>query len=125
LEKPFNFNSNLIHFVSQIPYEWIFPKVYAVIHHGGSGTTHLALKYGCATMIVPHIIDQFVWNKMIAELGTGPEGISIGKLNQTHFEQKIVDLLENESCKVTAQRIAKKILSENHLENELYRTIIQ
>ncbi len=51
LIKPEGFDVEFIHFVSQVPYEWIFPKVYGVIHHGGSGTTqHLALKFGCASI---------------------------------------------------------------------------
>ena len=57
-----------------------FPKIYAVIHHGGSGTTHQGLKYGCATMIIPHIIDQFVWNKIIYNIGAGPKGIKVDKI---------------------------------------------
>ncbi|MCK4344867.1 MAG: glycosyltransferase family 1 protein, partial [Bacteroidales bacterium] len=52
LTKLDKFDAELIHFVSRIPYDWIFPKIYGVIHHGGSGTTHMALKYGCATMII-------------------------------------------------------------------------
>jgi len=67
LVEPATYDKNLIYFVSNIPYDWIFPKVFAVVHHGGSGTTHLALKYGCASMIIPHIIDQFVWNRIIHE----------------------------------------------------------
>jgi len=71
LVEPNSYDKNLIHFVSRIPYDWIFPKLYGVIHHGGSGTTHMALKYGCATMIIPHIIDQFIWNKIIYQKGFG------------------------------------------------------
>jgi len=77
LVEPANYNRNLVHFVSSIPYDWIFPKMYAVIHHGGSGTTHMALKNGCATMIIPHIIDQFIWNNIVFEKGVGPRGIKI------------------------------------------------
>lgn len=65
LTKPEKFDSELIYFVSQVPYDWFFPKMYAIIHHGGSGTTHLAIKYGCATMAIPHFIDQFVWDTII------------------------------------------------------------
>ena len=86
LVKPDKFNSELIHFVSQIPYDWIFPKVYGVIIHGGSGTTHLALKYGCATMIIPHIIDQFVWDKIIFRMGAGPKGVRINKITAKTLE---------------------------------------
>jgi sterol 3beta-glucosyltransferase len=40
LIEPRKYNSDLIHFVSGIPYDWILPQMYALIHHGGSGTTH-------------------------------------------------------------------------------------
>jgi len=52
-------NFGPIHLVIQFPYDWIFPKVYGVVHLGGSGTTHLALKYGCATMknLKPRILE--------------------------------------------------------------------
>jgi len=73
IKIPEKYNTDLFHFVDQIPYDYIFPKVYAVIHHGGSGTTHMALKYACASMIIPHIIDQFVWNNIISEKGLGPK----------------------------------------------------
>jgi len=86
--KPKNFVSEQIHFISQIPYEWIFPKVYGVIHHGGSGTTHLGLKYGCVTMVIPYIIDQFVWNEIIDKIGAGPKGIKIGKITEKILSRK-------------------------------------
>lgn len=28
-------------------------------------------------MIIPHIIDQFVWDKIVNDLGAGPGGIKI------------------------------------------------
>ena len=74
LIKPSKYNKKLFHFVKQVPYDWIFPKIYAVIHHGGSGTTHTAIKHGCATMIIPHIIDQYAWNDLVSDLGIGPVG---------------------------------------------------
>ncbi len=80
LKEPEDFDRDLFHFVGQVPYDWAFPRMYAVVHHGGSGTTHMALMHGCASMTVPHIIDQFVWDKLVAERGAGPRGIRIGKL---------------------------------------------
>jgi hypothetical protein len=118
------YDRDLIHFVHRIPYEWIFPKVYGVIHHGGSGTTHLGLKYGCPTLIIPHIIDQFVWNKIVAEKGAGPRGIRIDKINQKNLEPRILALLDYHSYKKKAESIASRIEREDHQE-ELYRTIIE
>jgi UDP:flavonoid glycosyltransferase YjiC (YdhE family) len=124
LVKPDKFDSELIHFVSQIPYDWIFPKIYGVIHHGGSGTTHLALKYGCATMIIPHIIDQFVWNKIIYNMGAGPKGIRINKITTKNLEPKILELVNNTSFKKKAEKVASQMGKEDFRE-ELYNSIVE
>lgn len=123
LKVPKNYNRNLFHFVSSIPYDWIFLKVYAVIHHGGSGTTHTALKNGCASMIIPHIIDQFVWNKIIFQKKIGPLGIKIGKINQDNLEPKILDLVNNNAYKRNAELIKIEMEKEDFVE-ELYEAIL-
>ena len=124
LIKPDNFDSELIHFVSQIPYDWIFPKIYGVIHHGGSGTTHLALKNGCATMIIPHIIDQFVWNKIIYNMGAGPKGIKLGNITMKNLESKFFELVNNNSFKEKAEQVANQMGKEN-FRKEIYKSIIE
>lgn len=121
--QPKNYNSQLIHFVESIPYDWIFPKTYSVIHHGGSGTTHMALKYGCATMIIPHIIDQFVWNKIVHKKGVGPLGLDIGKITINNLEPKVIDLMENDCYKQKAQELSKEIKNEN-FRNEICNFIM-
>ena len=122
LIKP-NKHPDHIHFVQNIPYDWIFSKVYAVVHHGGSGTTHTALKFGCASLVIPHFIDQFFWNKIVAKLGVGPKGISIKKLNEKDFEFKLLDLLENEGYKKKAILIASKMQNESNTD-KLYEMIM-
>ena len=124
LIKPEKFNSELIYFVSQVPYDWIFPKMYAVIHHGGAGTTHLAIKYGCATMIIPHIIDQFIWDKIISNLGVGPKGIKISRITNKNLEPKILRLLNNRSFKEKSAKIGNQMKKEVFID-ELYKTIIE
>ena len=124
LVEPKFYNRNLIYFVSQIPYAWIFPKVYGVIHHGGSGTTHMALKYGCSTMIIPHIIDQFVWNKIISSMGIGPKGVKIGKITTKNLEPKILELVNNNSFKKKAEQIGSQMRKENFRE-EIYKAIVE
>jgi len=108
-----------IHFVNQIPYDWIMPKMYAVVHHGGSGTTHSALKYGCASLIVPHFIDQFFWNESICKLNLGPKGVSIKKINTQKFEDKLLDLLNKEEYKQNAEAVGEQMQSENDINQML------
>jgi len=124
LVKSDKFNSELIYFVSQVPYDWVFPKMYAVIHHGGAGTTHLAIKYGCASMIIPHFIDQFVWDKIISELGVGPKGIKISRITNKNLEPKVLELLNNRSFKEKSVKIGNQMKKED-FKDELYKTIIE
>lgn len=115
LEKTDHPPQNVL-FVENIPYDWIFPKMYAIVHHGGSGTTHTALKYGCPSLIIPHIIDQFYWNRTIADLQLGPLGFPIKKLHESAFEQKLLDLIHNPIYKTNAEAISQKMAHESDPE---------
>jgi UDP:flavonoid glycosyltransferase YjiC (YdhE family) len=105
------------HFVQSIPYEWIFKRVYAVIHHGGSGTTHTTIKYGCVSLILPHIIDQFGWNHLVKKLGVGPEGISINKLTAVNVKGLIRSLYYEEGYKTKAEELAAAMRTEKMEDN--------
>ncbi len=87
--------------------------MYGVIYHGGSGTTHLALKCGCATLIIPHIIDQFVWDGIVSDLGAGPKRIKIGDLSVNPLEPKILDLVKNPAYKKKAEQVASQMAQED------------
>ncbi|MEL6535199.1 MAG: nucleotide disphospho-sugar-binding domain-containing protein [Bacteroidota bacterium] len=122
LRPPAGFQSQLVHFVRRIPYDWVFPQMHAVIHHGGSGTTHMAVKCGCASMAIPHILDQFAWNDIQATLGVGPKGIKINKLSLRTLEPRLLDLWNNPAYKQRAEQAAKQMAQEDFTA-ELLRVI--
>ena len=109
---PEEYDQNQFYFVSQIPYEWVLPKMYAVIHHGGSGTSHLAVKYGCASMIIPHIMDQFIWNDIYTKVGVGPKGIAIDKITQRNLKPKIETLFTNSKFKIKSEQLSAEMNAE-------------
>ena len=123
LVEPKMYNRDLIKFVSRIPYDWIFPQMFGVIHHGGSGTTHLALKHGCASLVIPHIMDQFVWKDRVHALGAGPDGTAMRTLSRSKMEPKILDLLSNQKYRIRAKEIGARMRSEDYRE-QLYRFIV-
>lgn len=124
LTKPEEFDTELIYFVSQVPYDWFFPKMYAIIHHGGSGTTHLAIKYGCATMAIPHFIDQFVWDTVISDLGVGPKGIKVSRMTVKNLEPKVLKLYRNKGFKEKSEKIGHQLKKEA-LKDELFSAVIE
>lgn len=124
LIKPTHYDREEFLFIDEIPYDWIFPRVYGVIHHGGAGTTHQAIKNGCPSMLIPHVIDQYIWNDIISDLGAGPKGIQIEKIMQTNLEDKILDLMNNPSYVKVAEHTAAQMKRED-FKDEILRTIIE
>ncbi len=118
LIEPPKYNQELVFFVKEIPYERIFDKIYAVIHHGGSGTTHLGLKYGCPTLIIPHITDQFEWDRAISEKGLGPKGVNIEKITAQRLEPKVIDLFDNQSY-IKKAGLIKELISKEDFTDDL------
>ena len=119
---PEEYDTELFHFVNHIPYEWVLPKMYAVVHHGGSGTSHLAIKYGCSSMIIPHILDQFIWNDLYTKIGVGPEGIGITKITEGNIAPRVKALFKDSKFKEKAQELALQMQADN-FSSELIDTI--
>jgi UDP:flavonoid glycosyltransferase YjiC (YdhE family) len=63
------------------PHTWLLDQAMALMHHGGFGTTSAGLRAGIPSLVIPHIIDQFIWGQRIHELGAGPKAIPRNKLN--------------------------------------------
>ncbi|KAG6406814.1 hypothetical protein SASPL_134425 [Salvia splendens] len=70
------FDGRLFCFTGEIPYNLLFPKCAAVIHHGGSGTTSAALHAGVSQVICLFILDQFYWAERMFWLGVASEPLN-------------------------------------------------
>ncbi|MEU5152958.1 glycosyltransferase [Glycomyces sp. NPDC021274] len=57
--------------VDDVNQQALFPRVSAVVHHGGAGTTATAAIAGTPQVVVPQIVDQPYWARRVAELGIG------------------------------------------------------
>jgi sterol 3beta-glucosyltransferase len=80
--------------VQDIPYDWLFSRVSAVVHHGGSGTTHSALRFDHRQLIIPHIADQFLWMRLVHKAGMGPMGFPIKKFSRETLKTRLKSLLK-------------------------------
>ncbi|MGZ6017975.1 MAG: glycosyltransferase, partial [Phenylobacterium sp.] len=49
----------------------LFPRVGAVVHHAGAGTTTAAALAGAPQIAVPMFGDQFYWARRVERLGIG------------------------------------------------------
>lgn len=66
--------------VDDVPHEWLFPQVAAVVHHAGAGTTAAGLRAGVPAVPVPFFADQPFWARRLHDLGVAPAVISAKRL---------------------------------------------
>jgi sterol 3beta-glucosyltransferase len=70
-----------VYAIESAPHDWLFPRMAALVHHGGAGTTAEGLRAGKPTVICPTTLnDQAFWGRRVGALGAGPEPIPQRKL---------------------------------------------
>ncbi|XP_057978225.1 sterol 3-beta-glucosyltransferase UGT80B1 isoform X2 [Malania oleifera] len=84
------FGGRLFSFSGTIPYNWLFPRCLAAIHHGGSGSTAAALHAGIPQIICPFMLDQFYWAERMFWLGVAPEPLKRDHLLPDKMDEKSI-----------------------------------
>ncbi len=70
---PSDMGSDIIS-IGDVSHAKLFPRVAAIVHHGGAGTTQTAARAGRAQVIIPHNYDQFYWASRVQQIGVGVSG---------------------------------------------------
>jgi sterol 3beta-glucosyltransferase len=99
--------------IEAAPHEWLFPRMAAVVHHGGAGTTAEGLRAGRPTVICPTTMnDQLFWGRRVSELGVGPEPIPQKKLMAETLLPAIRTATGDERVAERAAVLGEKIRTE-------------
>lgn len=106
-------------YVDDVPFELLFPKMAAIIHHGGSGTMASAAKAGIPQVAFPYMFDQFENRKTIVKLGLGPQSCDFKKISVSALTAAINDCVNNKKYKENALEIAKKLTDSKGLEKTI------
>jgi UDP:flavonoid glycosyltransferase YjiC (YdhE family) len=98
--------------VDFVPHSWLFPRVSAVVHHGGAGVTGAALRAGLPSVVVPVFADQPFWAQRVFELGAGPRPIPARRLTADALASAI-QLTDRNEMRSRAQALGRQIRAEN------------
>jgi sterol 3beta-glucosyltransferase len=99
--------------VGEVSHDWLFPQLAAVVHHGGSGTTHRAVLAGVPSMAVPVGYDQPYWGRRLAELGVGVPPIPYRKLTPARLASAIRHLTQDPEIAARAKQLGAVLSAEN------------
>ncbi|PVH81553.1 glycosyltransferase family 1 protein, partial [Cadophora sp. DSE1049] len=97
--------------LGNVPHDWLFQRVSAVVHHGGAGTTAAGIATGKPTVVVPFFGDQPFWGAMVARAGAGPVPIPYKQLTADKLAAALTEALKPETLE-RAKELGSKIKEE-------------
>lgn len=106
------FTGDNVHVVDAVPHSWLFPRVAAVVHHGGSGTTHEGLRWGRPSVVCPLSLDQPSFGARVQALGAGPAPIRQKRLTADGLARALDAALAPET-RACAEEIGARLRHED------------
>jgi rhamnosyltransferase subunit B len=108
-QVPAHLPDGIVHY-SFVPYHLLLPKLAAIVHHGGIGTTSLALHAGIPQLVRPVAYDQFDnANRVVNLLGVGKQLLPMSYTPTVVayvLKKLITDVKVREHCRVYAKNLS-------------------
>ncbi|MFF6782561.1 nucleotide disphospho-sugar-binding domain-containing protein [Streptomyces sp. NPDC012510] len=102
--------------IEQAPHDWLFPRMAAIVHHGGPGTVGAALAAGRPQVLCPHMGDQTHWSARVRALGVAPAPLTVRTLTAPRLAEAISASTTDARLRCRATGIAPLIQAENGVD---------
>lgn len=102
--------------LKSVSHSKLFPLVKVILHHGGIGTTHAALRAGTPSIIVPFIVDQPWWAHKLNKQNLGPKSLPRRRVKSKVVAQRITEALR---YKENVVDISHKMKEDEGIEETL------
>jgi vancomycin aglycone glucosyltransferase len=103
-------------YVDEMPFELLFPRLGAVIYHGGTGTMAAIARAGIPQAAFPFMGDQFENRRQIVKLGLGPDTCDFKKMTAASVSSAILECVTNDTYKKNALEISQRLKNVNGIE---------
>jgi len=99
--------------IGEAPHDWLFPRMAAVVHHAGAGTTAAGLRAGVPAVPVPVLADQPFWAGRLHRLGAAAAPIPLSRLTAGNLAAALKDVTTNPHRAARAQALSARLRSED------------
>jgi UDP:flavonoid glycosyltransferase YjiC (YdhE family) len=99
--------------IGEAPHEWLFPRMAAVVHHAGAGTTAAGLRAGVPALAVPVLADQPFWARRLHRLGAAPPPIPMSRLTADSLTSALRAVTSDPHYAARAQALSARIRAED------------
>lgn len=99
--------------IGDIPHDWLFERVAAVVHHCGAGTAAGGLRAGVPSVGVPVAGDQPFWARRLLELGVSAATIPHRRLTSDRLGAALRAALSDGVIRSNAKAVAARLADED------------
>jgi sterol 3beta-glucosyltransferase len=99
--------------IGEAPHDWLFPRMAAVVHHAGAGTSAAGLRAGVPAVPVPVLADQPFWADRLHRLGAATRPIPLPQLTADRLAAALREVTTNPHLAARAQALSSRLAAEN------------
>ena len=99
--------------IGDTPHDWLFPRVAAVAHHCGAGTTAAGLRAGIPTIALPAYGDGPFWAARLTALDVAAATINRHHLTADRLATAMRTAVNEPQLRETARRLSADIAAED------------
>ncbi|MFD9593689.1 glycosyltransferase [Kitasatospora sp. NPDC059973] len=99
--------------IDDTPHDWLFPRMAAIVHHAGAGTTAATLRAGTPAVPVPAQLDAPFWSARLTRLGTSPGPVPLPALTSARLAAAVRRTLDTPHYRERARAVAAALAAED------------
>jgi sterol 3beta-glucosyltransferase len=107
-------NLNLVIVVPSVNHAALFPRMAAILHHCGIGTTAAALRSGVPQLPCPVMLDQPHNAALLQRLGVAPTIVPFASITAAKVIVGLKAMLNNDTVQARAKEVGLQISQESH-----------